>query len=234
MGVNQEEYRPGVHTIISNGSCTTNCLAPLVLILKRAFGLKWGMLSTVHSYTNSQNIHDRATRDPRESRAGALNIIPTSTGAAKAVGRVIPSVQGFFDGIAFRVPTPTVSVVDFVCETERPITRESANAAFVEASRDPSLREIVGTSEKPLVSMDFKGDSRSAIVDLISTIVIDGRILKVVAWYDNEWGYSCRLADIARYTTHADRAEGVEEAPWSGRAGAAAEFEAEEAAVPEI
>jgi glyceraldehyde 3-phosphate dehydrogenase len=210
LGVNQDDYRPGEHTIVSNGSCTTNCLAPVALALQEAFGLAWGMLSTVHSYTNSQNIHDRATRNPRESRAGALNIIPTDTGAARALGRVIPALQGRFDGMAFRVPTPTVSAVDFVCETTRPVTRESVNEMFARAAEGP-LRGILGVSDRPLVSMDFKGDERSAIVDLPSTIVIDGRIVKVIAWYDNEWGYSCRLADLAVHTARADHAAGLAE-----------------------
>ncbi len=203
MGVNENDYRPGEHAVISNGSCTTNCLGPVAKVLTETFGVKWGMLTTVHSYTNSQNIHDRGTRDPRASRAGAVNIIPTDTGAARALGRVLPALSGKFDGMAFRVPTPTVSVIDFVCETEKPVTRESINEAFREAAAG-RLRGILGVSDRPLVSLDFKGDERSAIVDAMSTIVIDNRIVKVVAWYDNEWGYACRLADITVYTARAD------------------------------
>ncbi len=210
MGVNENDYRPGEHTVISNGSCTTNCLAPVAKVLTESFGIKWGMLTTVHSYTNSQNIHDRGTRDPRESRAGAVNIIPTDTGAARALGRVLPSLSGKFDGMAFRVPTPTVSAVDFVCETEKPVTKETVNDAFREAAAG-ELRGILAVSDRPLVSLDFKGDERSAIVDSMSTIVIDNRIVKVIAWYDNEWGYSCRLADIAVHTARADHAAGLAE-----------------------
>jgi glyceraldehyde 3-phosphate dehydrogenase len=199
MGVNQDDYRPGEHRVISNASCTTNCLAPVAKVLREAFGLKWGFLTTVHSYTNSQSIHDRGGKDPRESRAGATNIIPTETGAARALGRVIPELAGKFDGMAFRVPTPTVSAVDFVCEVERPVTKGDVNNAFRRAASG-DLRGILGLSEEPLVSSDYRGDERSAIVDGLSTMVIDNRIVKVVAWYDNEWGYSCRLVDLAAYT----------------------------------
>jgi glyceraldehyde 3-phosphate dehydrogenase len=233
MGVNNRDYRPGEHRIVSNGSCTTNCLAPVALVLQRRFGLKWGMLSTVHSYTNSQSIHDRATRDPRESRAGALNIIPTDTGAARALGRVIPELQGRFDGMAFRVPTPTVSAVDFVCETERPVSREEVNDAFRAAALE-DLHGIVGVNDRPLVSMDFKGDERSAIVDTPSTIVVDNRIVKVVAWYDNEWGYACRLADLAVYTATADHAAGIAEPELAEVFDEPVEELEEELAIPEL
>ena len=208
LGVNEEEYRPGEHTIVSNASCTTNCLAPVALVLTHSFGLKWGMLSTVHSYTNSQHIHDRGTPDPRESRAGALNIIPTTTGAARTLARVIPSLAGSFDGIAFRVPTPTVSVIDFVCETQQPVTVSAVNQAFHDAADGP-MRGILEYCDQPLVSMDFKGDSHSAIVDSLCTLVIDGRIVKVVAWYDNEWGYACRLGDLAAYIASRDAEAGM-------------------------
>jgi len=208
LGVNEAEYRPNEHIIISNASCTTNCLAPVVLVLRDAFGLKWGFLSTVHSYTNSQSIHDRATADPRESRAGALNIIPTTTGAAKTLPRVIPSLAGSFDGLAFRVPTPTVSVINFLGETEQPVTVESANAAFREAATG-RLAGILDYSTQPLVSMDFKGDSHSAIVDSLCTMVIDNRIVSVVAWYDNEWGYACRLGDLTAYVARRDAEAGI-------------------------
>jgi glyceraldehyde 3-phosphate dehydrogenase len=232
MGVNHREYRPGQQTVISNGSCTTNCLAPVALVLERALGVMWGLLTTVHSYTNSQSIHDRGSKDARESRAGALNIIPTDTGAARAIGRIIPSLHGRFDGMAFRVPTPTVSAVDFVCETVRPVTTETVNQAFREAAAG-DLGGILGVCDRPLVSMDFKGDERSAIVDALSTIVLDGRIVKVVAWYDNEWGYSCRLADLAVYTAEADHAAGLAEPALAEAMQVLAE-EPEEELVPEL
>jgi glyceraldehyde 3-phosphate dehydrogenase len=205
MGVNERDYRPGAHRVVSNASCTTNCLAPVALALKEAFGLEWGFLTTVHSYTNSQNIHDRASKDPRESRAAATNIIPTETGAARALGRVLPELAGKFDGMAFRVPTPTVSAIDFVCQVGRPVTTADVNNAFRSAAGG-KLRGILGLSEQPLVSSDYRGDERSAIVDGLSTMVLNERIVKVVAWYDNEWAYSCRLVDLAVYTAQADRA----------------------------
>jgi glyceraldehyde 3-phosphate dehydrogenase len=205
MGVNERDYRPSEHRVVSNASCTTNCLAPVALVLKEAFGLEWGFLTTVHSYTNSQNIHDRASKDPRESRAAATNIIPTETGAARALGRVLPELTGKFDGIAFRVPTPTVSAIDFVCQVGRPVTKADVNNAFRSAAGG-KLRGILGLSEQPLVSSDYRGDERSAIVDGLSTMVLNERIVKVVAWYDNEWAYSCRLVDLAVYTAQADRA----------------------------
>lgn len=198
IGVNEEQYDPAKHVILSNASCTTNCLAPVAKVLADAFGLKWGLLSTIHSYTNSQSIHDRATKDLRESRAGALNIIPTDTGAARALGKVLPNLAGRFNGMAFRVPTPTVSVIDFVVETETDVTVETVNETFREAAKG-RLRGILDVCDRPLVSMDFKGNSHSAIVDSLSTMVLNGRIVKVVAWYDNEWGYACRLGDLAAY-----------------------------------
>jgi glyceraldehyde 3-phosphate dehydrogenase len=203
LGVNEERYDPDVHRIISNGSCTTNCLAPVTKVLLDAFGIQWGFMSTVHSYTNSQHIHDRGTDDPRESRAAALNIIPTDTGAARTLVKVIPELAGRFNGMAFRVPTPTVSVIDLVAELDRPVTVEEVNAAFREAARG-SLRGILQVCDKPLVSMDFKGNPHSAIVDSLSTMVLRDRIVKVVAWYDNEWGYSCRMADLAAYVSAKD------------------------------
>src|SRR5579884_184819 len=203
LGVNEDDYRPGQHKIISNGSCTTNCLTPVAKVLHSEFGLKWGLLTTVHSYTNSQHVQDRGTRDPREARAAALNIIPTTTGAAKTLPKILPALAGNFDGMAFRVPTPTVSAIDFVCETVQPVTVEMVNAAFARAARGP-LNDILDICDQPLVSMDFKGDSHSAIVDSLSTIVLDNRIVKVVAWYDNEWGYSCRLSDLAAYIAKRD------------------------------
>jgi glyceraldehyde 3-phosphate dehydrogenase len=233
MGVNHQSYEPGVHTVISNGSCTTNCLAPVALVLQEAFGIRWGLLTTVHSYTNSQNIHDRGTRDPRESRAGALNIIPTDTGAARALGRVIPALQGKFDGMAFRVPTPTVSVIDFVCELERPIVKEAVVAAFRRAAED-RMRGLLAVCDRPLVSMDYKGDEHSAVVDAAATMVLGDRIVKVVAWYDNEWGYACRLGDLAVYTARADHAAGLAEPALAELLDERVAEEPEEELVPEI
>lgn len=203
LGVNEEQYDPEKHQIISNGSCTTNCLAPVTKVLLDAFGIQWGFMSTIHSYTNSQHIHDRGTDDPRESRAAALNIIPTDTGAARALVKVIPQLAGRFNGMAFRVPTPTVSVIDLVAELDRVVTTEEVNAAFREAAKGP-LRGILEVCDRPLVSMDFKGNPNSAIVDALSTMVLKDRIVKVVAWYDNEWGYSCRMADLAAYVSAKD------------------------------
>ncbi len=203
LGVNEERYDPEQHRIISNGSCTTNCLAPVAKVLLDAFGLQWGFMSTVHSYTNSQHIHDRGAEDPRESRAAALNIIPTDTGAARALVKVIPELAGRFNGMAFRVPTPTVSVIDLVAEVDRNVTIEEVNAAFREAAKG-RLRGILDVCDRPLVSMDFKGNSHSSIVDSLMTSVLKDRIVKVVAWYDNEWGYSCRLADLAAYISARD------------------------------
>ncbi len=203
LGVNEERYDPEQHRIISNGSCTTNCLAPVAKVLLDAFGLQWGFMSTVHSYTNSQHIHDRGAEDPRESRAAALNIIPTDTGAARALVKVIPELAGRFNGMAFRVPTPTVSVIDLVAEVDRNVTIEEVNAAFREAAKG-RLRGILDVCDRPLVSMDFKGNPHSSIVDSLMTSVLKDRIVKVVAWYDNEWGYSCRLADLAAYISARD------------------------------
>jgi glyceraldehyde 3-phosphate dehydrogenase len=203
LGVNEGSYDPELHRIISNGSCTTNCLAPVTKVLLDAFGIQWGFMTTVHSYTNSQHIHDRGTEDPRESRAAALNIIPTDTGAARALVKVIPQLAGRFNGMAFRVPTPTVSVIDLVAELDRDVTIEGLNGAFREAAKGP-FRGILEVCEKPLVSMDFKGNSHSSIVDALSTMVLKDRIVKVVAWYDNEWGYSCRMADLAAYVAAKD------------------------------
>lgn len=203
LGVNEEQYDPALHRILSNGSCTTNCLAPVAKVLLEAFGVQWGFMSTVHSYTNSQHIHDRGTEDPRESRAAALNIIPTDTGAARALVKVIPQLAGRFSGMAYRVPTPTVSVIDLVAEVDRDVTIEQVNGTFREAAKG-SLRGILDVCDQPLVSMDFKGNPHSAIVDALSTMVLKGRIVKVVAWYDNEWGYSCRMADLAAYVAARD------------------------------
>jgi len=197
MGVNDNLYDPANHHIVSNASCTTNCLAPAAKVVYDRFGIVKGLMTTVHSYTNDQRILDLAhPKDARRARAAALNIIPTTTGAAKAVALVIPGLKGKFDGFALRVPTPTVSIVDFVAETEKPVTLEALKAAFKEAA-EGEMKGILGYNEDPLVSMDFKGDSRSSIVDAPSLMTIGENMVKVVAWYDNEWGYSCRTADLA-------------------------------------
>ncbi len=198
LGVNEEKYDPQRHNIISNASCTTNCLAPAAKVIFDAFGIKRGLMTTIHSYTNDQRILDLPHRDLRRARAAALNIIPTTTGAAKALALVIPELKGKFDGFSLRVPTPTVSIVDFVAETERPATVAEVNGALREAA-EGRLKGILGYTEEPLVSMDFKGDPRSSIIDGPSTMVMDGTMIKVVSWYDNEWGYSVRVADLAQY-----------------------------------
>lgn len=198
MGVNQEKYDPREHTIISNASCTTNCLAPVAKVVLEKFGIVKGLVTTVHSYTNDQVILDYPHKDLRRARAAALNIIPTTTGAARALALVLPELKGKFDGFSLRVPTPTVSVVDFVAELERPATVDDLNGAFIEASQQ-DLVDILEWTDEPLVSMDFKGDPHSSIVDGLSTMVIGGNLVKVIAWYDNEWGYACRVADLTNF-----------------------------------
>jgi glyceraldehyde 3-phosphate dehydrogenase len=198
LGVNEKVYDPERHNIISNASCTTNCLAPAAKVVHDRYRIKRALMNTIHSYTNDQRILDVAHKDPRRARAAALNIIPTSTGAAKALALVIPDLKGKFDGFSLRVPTPTVSVVDFTADVERPTSVEELNDAFREAASGP-MKGILGVSDEPLVSTDFRGDARSAIVDAESTMVIDGTMVKVIAWYDNEWGYSCRCADLIAY-----------------------------------
>jgi glyceraldehyde 3-phosphate dehydrogenase len=198
LGVNEQDYQRNKHHIISNASCTTNCLAPVAKVVHDAFGIRRGMMTTIHSYTNDQRILDLPHKDLRRARAAALNIIPTTTGAAKAVALVIPELKGKFDGYALRVPTPTVSIVDFVAELEREVSAEEVNDAFRAAAEGP-MKGILGYSEDPLVSMDLKGDERSSIVDGPLTNVLEGNLVKVVAWYDNEWGYSCRVADLANF-----------------------------------
>ena len=195
MGVNDDEYDPAKHNIISNASCTTNCLAPFTKVVNDSFGIVKGLMTTVHSYTTSQMLLDLAAKDLRRARSGSLNIIPTSTGAAKAIALVIPELKGKLDGYSLRVPTPTVSIVDAVFEVEKATTAEGVNAALKAASEGP-MKGILGFSEEPLVSMDFKGDERSSIVDAELTAVMEGNMVKVVAWYDNEWGYSTRLTDL--------------------------------------
>jgi glyceraldehyde 3-phosphate dehydrogenase len=197
LGVNDEMYDPAKHHILSNASCTTNCLAPAVKVVFDNFGIVKGLMTTIHSYTNDQNVLDFAHKDMRRARAAALNIIPTTTGAAKALALVIPEVKGKFDGFALRVPTPTVSIVDFVAEMEKEASAEEINAAFKAAAAGP-MKGILGYSEEPLVSMDYKGDPRSSIVDGLSTMVLGGTMVKVVAWYDNEWAYSVRVCDLAK------------------------------------
>jgi glyceraldehyde 3-phosphate dehydrogenase len=198
LGVNDKDYDASKHDIISNASCTTNCLAPVAKVLHDTFGIKRGLMTTIHSYTNDQRILDLPHKDARRARAAALNIIPTTTGAAKAVALVIPELEGKFDGFAMRVPTPTVSVVDFVGELEKDVTVEEVNGAL-KAAAEGDLKGILGYSEEPLVSMDLKGDPRSSIVDAPMTSVLDGNMVKIVTWYDNEWGYSCRVVDLIKY-----------------------------------
>ena len=197
LGVNEKEFDPEKHHIISNASCTTNGLAPVAKVLNDEFVIKKGFLTTVHSYTNSQRTLDTAAKEPRDARAAAENIVPSETGAAKAVALVIPDLKGKFGGMAFRVPTSTVSVVDFVATLGREVTKDEINAAFKRAS-EGALKGIMGYTEEPLVSSDLKGDDRSTIVSAIDTIVL-GDMVKVIAWYDNEWGYACRLADITAF-----------------------------------
>ena len=195
LGVNGNQYDPQKDNIISNASCTTNCLAPAAKVVNDNFKIVRGLMTTIHSYTNDQRILDLAHKDLRRARAAAINIIPTTTGAAKAVALVIPDLKGKFDGYALRVPTATVSVVDFVAEVEKPTTVEELNAAFKAAAEGP-MRGILGYSEEPLVSSDFRGDPRSSIIDAGLTMVMNGNMVKVVTWYDNEWGYSVRTADL--------------------------------------
>ena len=201
LGVNDNLYDPAKHHVVSNASCTTNCLAPAAKVVNDKWKIVHGVMTTIHSYTNDQVILDQGhKKEMRRSRAAGLNIIPTTTGAAKAVALVIPELKGKFDGYSLRVPTPTVSIVDFVANVEKPVTKEELNAAFVEAANGP-MKGILGVTTgeygDPLTSMDFKGDPRSSIVDLPTNMVMDGNLIKVVTWYDNEWGYSCRATDLA-------------------------------------
>jgi glyceraldehyde 3-phosphate dehydrogenase len=200
LGVNDEMYDPAKHHILSNASCTTNCLAPVAKVLHDSFGIRYGHMTTIHSYTNDQRILDLPHKDLRRARAAAVNIIPTTTGAARAVALVIPDLKGKFDGYALRVPTPTVSIVDFVGELDKDVTRDEVNAAF-RAAAEGHMKGILGYSEEPLVSIDLRGDPRSSIVDGQLTNVIGGNLVKVVSWYDNEWGYSSRMADLAKFVS---------------------------------
>ena len=198
MGVNEEDYDPANHHIISNASCTTNCLAPFAKVLDDKFGIEKGLMTTVHAYTNDQRILDKTHKDLRRARAAGESIIPTTTGAAKAVSKVLPQLEGKLNGFALRVPTPTVSLVDLVCELKKPATVEEINAAFKEAS-EGYMKGILGYSEEPLVSVDYKGDERSSIVDGLSTLSMGDKMFKILSWYDNEWGYSARTVDLVKY-----------------------------------
>jgi glyceraldehyde 3-phosphate dehydrogenase len=198
MGVNNDRYDPSRHDIISNGSCTTNGLAPVALALHRAFGIERGLMLTTHAYTNSQALHDEPEKDLRGARAAALSIVPYPSGAAKAIGKVIPELDGKLSGFSLRVPVPVVSVVDLTVDVMRNTTVAEVNAALKEAS-EGYLRGILGYSEEPLVSKDYEGDDRSSVVDALSTMVMGGGMVKVLAWYDNEWGFSKRLVDLASY-----------------------------------
>jgi glyceraldehyde 3-phosphate dehydrogenase len=198
MGVNEEKYDPAKHKILSNASCTTNCLAPMAKVIHEKFGIRRGFMTTVHSYTNDQKILDQVHADLRRARAAAMSIIPTTTGAAKAIGLVLPELKGKLDGFSMRVPTADVSVVDLVAELDQAVSVETVNAALKEAA-DGKLGGILGFTDEPLVSMDFRGDSHSSVVDGLSTMVIGGNFIKVVSWYDNEWAYSCRVVDLAAY-----------------------------------
>ncbi|BAH46216.1 type I glyceraldehyde-3-phosphate dehydrogenase [Brevibacillus sp. HB1.2] len=198
IGVNEDKYDPAQHTVISNASCTTNCLAPYAKVLNEKFGIVRGLMTTVHSYTNDQQILDLPHKDLRRARAAAENIIPTSTGAAKAVALVLPELKGKLNGFAMRVPTPNVSVVDLVVELKTDATVEEINNALKEAAEGP-LKGILGYSEEPLVSSDYNGNPASSTIDALSTMVLEGNMVKVVSWYDNEWGYSNRVVDLCHY-----------------------------------
>ncbi|HEX3250651.1 MAG TPA: type I glyceraldehyde-3-phosphate dehydrogenase [Pyrinomonadaceae bacterium] len=198
LGVNEEKYDPAAHNIISNASCTTNCLAPVAKVVHEKFGIRSAQMTTIHSYTNDQQLLDLPHKDMRRARAAALSMIPTSTGAAKAVALVLPELKGKFDGISVRVPTPNVSLVDVVMDLEKEATAEEVNRAFKDAANE-ELRGILEFCEEPLVSIDFRKNSNSSIVDAEYTKVIGGRMLKVLSWYDNEWGYSCRVRDLIKY-----------------------------------
>ena len=198
MGVNEDKYDPAAHTVISNASCTTNCLAPFAKVLNDEFGIVKGMMTTVHSYTNDQSVLDLPHKDARRARAAAENIIPSSTGAAKAVSLVLPELKGKLNGMAFRVPTPNVSVTDLVVEVSKSTTVDEVNSVLKQAA-DNRLKGIMNYSDEPLVSSDYNGDPASSTIDALSTMVVEGNMVKVVSWYDNEWGYSNRVVDLAAY-----------------------------------
>ncbi|WP_188454086.1 type I glyceraldehyde-3-phosphate dehydrogenase [Virgibacillus oceani] len=199
MGVNEQDYDPSIHHIVSNASCTTNCIAPLAKVLHEKFGLKRGLMTTVHSYTNDQQILDLPHKDYRRARAAAQNIIPTTTGAAKVVGKVLPELNGKLNGMAVRVPTPDGSLVDLVAELDKNVTEEEVNKAFKEASEQGDLKDVLGYSEEPLVSSDIVGNTHSSLFDAQSTMTLEDNMVKVVSWYDNEMGYSARCVDLAAY-----------------------------------
>jgi glyceraldehyde 3-phosphate dehydrogenase len=200
MGVNEDKYDPANHDVISNASCTTNCLAPVVKVLLDEFGFRRGIMNTIHAYTNDQNILDLPHKDLRRARAAAVSIIPTTTGAAKATSLVLPEVKGKIDGMAMRVPTADVSIVDLTAEVEKDVTVDQINDAFRRAAAG-RLKGVLAVSDKPLVSVDYIGDPASSTIDALSTFVIEDRLVKVVSWYDNEWGYSSRCVDLALYIT---------------------------------
>lgn len=202
LGVNEQQYNPQVHHIISNASCTTNCLAPVAKVVQDAFGIRRGLVTTVHSYTNDQVTLDGPHKDLRRARGAAQNIVPTTTGAARALALVIPELKGKFDGFALRVPTPTVSIIDFVAELDKPTSVDELNATF-RAAAEGALAGILAYTDEPLVSTDFRGESESAVIDGLSTMAMEETMVKVVAWYDNEWGYSCRVADLANMVAEA-------------------------------
>jgi len=196
MGVNHEQYDPARHQVVSNGSCTTNGLAPVALVLHQTFGIEYGLMNTTHAYTNSQALHDQPETDLRGARAAALSIVPYSSGAAKALGKVIPELDGRLTGYSLRVPVPVVSIVDLTVTLRREVTVAEINAAFRNAAESGPLQGILGYSDEPLVSCDYQGDPRSSIIDGLSTLVIGGKLVKILAWYDNEWGFSNRLVDL--------------------------------------
>lgn len=196
MGVNHEQYDPARHQVVSNGSCTTNGLAPVALVLHQTFGIEYGLMNTTHAYTNSQALHDQPETDLRGARAAALSIVPYSSGAAKALGKVIPELDGRLTGYSLRVPVPVVSIVDLTVTLRRNVTVAEINAAFRKAAESGPLQGILGYSDEPLVSCDYQGDPRSSIIDGLSTLVIGGKLVKILAWYDNEWGFSNRLVDL--------------------------------------
>jgi glyceraldehyde 3-phosphate dehydrogenase len=196
MGVNHEQYDPARHQVVSNGSCTTNGLAPVALVLHQTFGIEYGLMNTTHAYTNSQALHDQPETDLRGARAAALSIVPYPSGAAKALGKVIPELDGRLTGYSLRVPVPVVSIVDLTVTLRREVTVAEINAAFRKAAESGPLQGILGYSDEPLVSCDYQGDPRSSIIDGLSTLVIGGKLVKILAWYDNEWGFSNRLVDL--------------------------------------
>ncbi|HAT1645868.1 TPA: type I glyceraldehyde-3-phosphate dehydrogenase [Raoultella planticola] len=199
MGVNHQLYDPQQHSVVSNGSCTTNGLAPAAQVLHHHFGIRHGLMNTTHAYTNSQALHDQPEKDLRGARAAALSIVPYSSGAAKALGKVIPALDGRLTGYSLRVPVPVVSIVDLTVTLERDVTAEEVNEAFRQAAAAGPLQGILGYSDEPLVSSDYQGDPRSSIIDGLSTLVIGGNMVKILAWYDNEWGFSNRLVDLAQF-----------------------------------